>query len=235
MRNRIVWKFLGVYVSLILAAILILNFFVSLRLRDYYKNEISKRLRSNSDLISYIVRDNIVNDNTDGIGDKISELSENLGIRITVIDKRGNVLADSERAPGLMDDHSDRLEVVRALEKGFGESTRFSDTLGYNMKYLAVAVKEKDHFLGIVRLALSLEDVEEEIRGIYRIVLIGGVFAALFVLIAGFFISQNIVNPITQMKDIAQALSKGDFAKRVNTKRKDELGVLAKSLNSMAD
>jgi len=134
-----------------------------------------------------------------------------------------------------MENHDDRPEVKRAIENGFGQSTRFSDTLDYNMKYVAVRVNDGDEHLGIVRFALPLSEVQLQIQTIYRVVLSGAFVAVVIALTAAYFISRSIISPISQMQIAAQRISKGDFSKKVKIKSSDELGELAKSLNIMSD
>ncbi len=57
--------------------------------------------------------------------DRISEDN----IRLTLIDPDGTVLFDTNADPADMDNHSGREEIKAALEKGTGESSRFSATL----------------------------------------------------------------------------------------------------------
>ena len=235
MSNKIIWKFLGACVALIVVVVFILNFFVGLKLREYYEQNISDRLLSNAVLIADILQVGSLKLSQDVIQNKTKELSDKLDVRITILDADGEVLSDSESDPALMETHKDRLEVVRAIKEGFGESDRFSDTLGYSMKYVALAIKDNDRLMGIVRVALPLQDVEAQIRVIYRIVTIAGITAIAIVFIIGYFISKSITNPIREMKEIAQNIAKGDFTKRVKAHSNDELGALAKSLNKMAD
>lgn len=210
MKNKIIWKFLGTYILSIVIAVFVLNFFVGIKLRDYYELKISERLMSNAFLVGDILEEDLSSNAQEQIQTKIEVLADRLNLRITVIDIGGKVLGDSEEDPHLMDDHSDRLEIIRVIEGGIGESNRFSDTLGYNMKYVAIDVKKDNNSIGVVRLALPLREVESQIRVIYRIVLLGGIIAIVFVVITGYFISRSIISPITQMKEIAQALAKGD-------------------------
>ena len=63
-----------------------------------------------------------------------------IGARITIINKDGVVLGDSEEDPATMDNHADRPEVIEALSQGTGSSIRYSATLGYNMMYVAVPI-----------------------------------------------------------------------------------------------
>ena len=134
-----------------------------------------------------------------------------------------------------MENHADRLEIAEALKTGFGQSTRFSDTLGYNMKYVAVRVGRGDDMLGVVRFALPLSRVQLEIRTIYRVVLWGAAASVAVALTVAYFVSRSITLPIRYMKETAERIAKGDFTPRVRIRSRDELGELANSLNAMAD
>jgi signal transduction histidine kinase len=235
MRNKIIWKFFGTFALLALIAVFVLNFFVSLKLQDHFEQRITQKLRSNAILVGDFIKEDLANNRSETIQNKAKTLANELNLRITIVDIQGKVLADSETAPSLMENHSDRPEIIKAIENGFGQSSRFSDTLNYNMKYVAVGVNEGDELLGIVRFALPDSEVQLQIRIIYRIVLLGAIIAIIIALTVAYFISKSITFPISQMQDVAQRIAKGDFSRKVKIKSKDELGELAKSLNLMSD
>jgi two-component system phosphate regulon sensor histidine kinase PhoR len=235
MKNRLVLKFFSAFSVLILIIVFVLNFFVSLRLRDHFEQKISAELKSNAVLVADILEEDLAEDKFEEILQQTSQLADKLDLRITVIEKGGRVLGDSEQQPSLMENHSDRIEVIEAIKTGFGQSTRFSDTLGINMKYVAVRVDQGERILGIVRFALPLSRVQPEIRIIYRVVLFGTIAAVIIALIVAYFISRSITLPIRQVKETARQIAKGDFSRRVRIKSKGELGELAESLNTMAD
>lgn len=61
--------------------------------------------------------------------------------------------------------------------------------------------------------------------------------AILLVLIGGFaafFISRQITGPLEEVTHAAEGISAGDYSRRVNSSRRDELGILAQSFNIMA-
>jgi len=235
MKSRIIWKFFGAFIFLTFIAVLVLNFFVSLKLSHHFEQKITQELQSNAILVSDILKTDLLEGQHQAIRQKSQALADKLNLRITIIDRQGNVVADSEKDPSEMENHKDRPEVITAVETGFGQSIRPSKTLGYNMKYVAVCAKDADQILGIVRFAVPLSEVQIQIRLIYRVVLLGAMAAILIALIVAYFISKSITSPIAQMKETAQRIAKGDFSKKVRIKSKDELGELAKSLNIMSD
>lgn len=235
MNKRIIWKFFGAFAFLTLIAVFILNFFVGLKLRDHFEQKISHELRSNALLVGDILRDDLLKSDNQGIVDKVDALAEKLNLRITVVDMHGLVLADSEEDPASMENHADRLEIAGALNARFDQSTRFSDTLGYNMKYVAVRVPGAAGTHAVVRFALPLSEVQLQIRVIHRVVLLGAIATLIIALTIAYYVSRSITSPIRQMQSAAERIARGDFDTRVSIKSKDELGQLAKSLNTMAD
>jgi len=235
MRSKIIWKFFGAFIFLTIIAVFVLNFFVSVKLRGHFEQKITEKLQSNAVLVGDILKNDVLQGRLEAIQTRTEALADELDLRITIIDKHGTVLGDSEEQPSRMEDHKDRPEVIKAMEIRFGQSTRPSDTVGYNMKYVAVRVDDGDNVLGVVRFALPLSEVQLEIRTIYRAVLFGAIAAMAIALTVAYFVSRSITHPILQMQETARAIAKGDFSRKVRMMGKDELGELAKSLNTMAD
>jgi signal transduction histidine kinase len=235
MRRSIIWKFFAVCISLTLVTVFALNFFASLKLRWDFESKISERLRTNALLVGHILREQLRGGEPKVIQQKVENLANELGLRITIINPQGMVLSDSEKDPSDMTDHGDRPEVVKAMKEGFGQSTRPSETLGYNMKYVAVRVSDDGDVLGVVRFAMPLSEVQLEMQVIYRAVLLGAIVALVIALTIAYFVSRSMTSPIREMKEIAGRLAQGDFSRKVRIKSQDELGELAKSLNTMAD
>lgn len=235
MANKITWKFFGAFIFLTFVVALVLNFFLSLKLRENFERKITEKLRSNAIVVADLMKETLSEYEQGIIQERTKSLANKLGLRITIIDNEGVVLGDSERDPAQMENHKDRLEVAHAIREGFGQSTRFSKTLKYDMKYVAVRVTDSNEILGVVRFSQPLSEAQLEIQVIYRAVVLGGMVAIVIAMIVAYFISKSITYPIAQMKETAQRIAKGDFSKKVEIKSKDELGELAKSLNIMAD
>ncbi len=235
LKNKIFWKFLSAYILLIVAAIFVFNFFVGLKLESYYEQKISDKLKSNALLVGELLASDILDNDVESIKKKTLSLGKKLNYRITVIKPNGKVIGDSKHNPETMENHSDRPEITKALKFEVTESKRFSDTLGYHMKYVALPLIRDKKVIVVIRIALSLEKIEQQMRFIYGIVLLGGLVTFFFAMIFGYLTSKKITNPIREMKEIAKSISIGNFSKRIAIKNKDELGDLGRSLNIMAD
>jgi two-component system, OmpR family, phosphate regulon sensor histidine kinase PhoR len=160
-----------------------------------------------------------------------------LGVRLTVIGLDGKVLGDSQvDKEGLkkVENHLDRPEIQEALKQGTGFSRRYSYTLKKYMLYMAT-VFGKGRPAGFVRMAMAAHDVsifEQRLQGIFAAAL--GMLVVLTLLMS-FLISALISSPLKQVTHFARALAKGEPARLPIGYRQDEIGELARVLNSMSE
>lgn len=87
--------------------------------------------------------------------DFVDKYGTKYDIRITIIDRSGNVVADSQSDAGTMENHADREEVAQALKGEAYTTRRNSYTLKMNYSYTAVPV-ETQEFSGVLRVAIPL-------------------------------------------------------------------------------
>jgi len=235
MRVRILWKLFAAFTFLSVITAIFLTSFLVVRLRSDVEKKISQRLESNAVLAGETFRKDFHEGDIPGIQNRAKTLASELHLRITVIDKQGKVVADSERDPASMENHGNRVEFTEAVEKGFGENTRLSGTLNFPMKYVAVRIADDNDIIGVVRIAVPLSEVQLELRPLYRAAILGAVVAICAAAIIAYLMAHNISWPIRRMKRIAERISKGDFGEKIIIKGNNELAELAESLNTMAN
>ena len=165
------------------------------------------------------------------------EIGEVLGVRVTIVDISGRVVADSEVSREnlkYLENHSNRPEILSALKKNIGISKRYSTTLKQEMLYVAVPLIKKEKLLGTVRLALPLVEVERTIFQAKRIALISLGLGLLMVLVFSFLLSYSFAKPIKKITETATAMAKGDLKKRIGIYPKNEIGILAYTIDDLA-
>ena len=126
-------------------------------------------------------------------------------LRITVIDKYGTVLFDSDADSTSMDNHSLRPEIQMAAEHSEGFSIRTSNTTGLPYFYYA-----KSYGGFIVRVAMPYElDMQRFFRPdtLFLILVFSLFTVALFSLI---FLSDHFGQGISKLRDFAEAAVKGN-------------------------
>jgi two-component system phosphate regulon sensor histidine kinase PhoR len=89
--------------------------------------------------------------------------------------------------------------------------------------------------MGFVRVALPLQVIEKTKKEIRRSVIVAALVALAIAGLMGMLLSRSVARSLLRMSDVAQRISKGDFSKRLYSIPKDEVGTLARAINSMAD
>ncbi len=235
-RRRLIWQLYPSFLAVILVALVVATAYFSYTLHRFYLGQVEGELRLAAD----VAVPQIAGMLSVGTASDIDALCKKQGkagsgqMRLTVIAPSGRVLGDSDEKPALMEDHSNRAEVIDALRKGYGRSVRLSPTLGKNMMYVAVPIREDGPPLAIVRTAIPVTEINQAMRGIYVNIVWAGVAVALCAAFLSLIISRRISQPITQMKGIAQLFAEGRLDSRVPAAGAAELDDLAKALNAMA-
>ncbi len=169
------------------------------------------------------------------IEDVVTSMAREAGVRLTVIDADGRVLADSEQDPAAMENHGLRPEVAKALSGEIGISIRKSGTLGHDMVYVAVPMKRDGTVSAAVRASYPAERFAHA-AALLRRDSIG--FACLLLLLcalSAFALSRHFTAPLRELSGTVTRFSSGDFSARLLLARRDEIGILADAFNSMAE
>ena len=94
-----------------------------------------------------------------------------------------------------------------------------------------------DHgnIIGILRYVSSMEEIDFLLYRffLYSAVVLAGIILVLLILSVTF--SRSILTPINEITNSSRKMAEGNFDEKVPVIYKDELGVLAQTLNSMAD
>lgn len=120
--------------------------------------------------------------------------------RITLIDKDGYVLYESDADYLTMTNHLDRPEIKSAAQTGTGSDTRFSDTLGTEDHYYAVRLEDDS----ILRVSIQTESIIalfERSLLIIVFVIIGIIFVSL---IASVKLTEKLIAPLKRIPEIIE-------------------------------
>ena len=154
--------------------------------------------------------------------------------RLSLLDNSGNVLADT--APGAqpvskLDNHADRPEVRAAMQGGQGYSVRSSGTLGTDMAYASMRVNDER----LLRIALPLNNLQQEIESRVAVFTRIGIVTVVLSLILAGLLSGALRNSLSQMVSVVEAISLGNFQRRLRRIPGREFAPLAEAVNRMAE
>ena len=224
------------YLLITIVAMVVLAVYLSVVVREAYLGTLRSQLTQEARLIAQDLAPILSSDSRSvELGLEADRYSRVLGTRVTIIDPAGLVLADSERNPAEMDNHRLRPEVIEALSLGQGTSIRSSDTLSYDMMYVAVLARLNDNLLAVVRLARPLHAIEETI-GRFRqgVLMVIGLITVVHVLTAT-YIARRTSGPITMLNHVVSRMAQGDLTVRLLPETGDEVGHLTRAFNEMAE
>ena len=88
---------------------------------------------------------------------------------------------------------------------------------------------------GWIHVGLSLEKYNHSVSVLYKRTAVLALVCVFFSLMGSIVYAGQIVRPILKLQSIVRQIAQGDFSVRADTKRKDELGSLASSVNTMTD
>ncbi|MCD6505798.1 HAMP domain-containing protein [Candidatus Poribacteria bacterium] len=232
-RFGITWKYFIACSAIATIAIFTIALLINGVVRDRYRRWTADKLKVHALLAAEIFK-NALNEAPEKADLLAKEIGRSTGLRITLIDPMGTVLADSERDPLTMENHSGRPEIKKALKGEIGMSTRYSTTLGEMMSYVAVPVIEEGRIRGVVRVSLKTREVNLLIGEITDRVLLLSIIMWAVALALTFLFSSLFSSSVRRMVALTRKIAEGDFTARTAVRRRDELGSLAEALNEMA-
>ena len=124
--------------------------------------------------------------------------------RITVVNFKGEVLADTE-GNQMYESHEGREEIKEAMLNGEGYATRKSETTGFNTLYVALNSEEY-----IVRLSIPYDGITEFIPSLIPALAMSAIVSFVIALVLSRKLSYRISKPILEINDGIENMSE-DF------------------------
>lgn len=156
--------------------------------------------------------------------------------RVTVVDKSGKVLSDSETADvSNMENHIDRKEIVAALHGKPVAVTRRSDTTNKDMVYSAVKVDLSSDDYVFVRVSTPVDSVNlyatsTILPNFY--VLIAAIIAAVILSVV---LTKSLVKPMAEIKNSLIALNNGTFTPSTPSEKDPEINKMLSEINDIGE
>jgi two-component system phosphate regulon sensor histidine kinase PhoR len=163
----------------------------------------------------------------------VREAGRRARARVTLIDSRGVVLADSDHDAESMENHGGRPEVQAAYRGRTGTSIRHSATVGRDLCYVAIPVTGSVEG-AVLRLVLPLEEIGAATAEVRRRILLTSLLGAVVALLAALAFSTSFTRRIKRLKHLAEGLLEEPASAPLKPDGNDELGDLARCLTAMA-
>ena len=233
-RARLVWRLFGLFTVIVCGTLVAAGWYFSHELDAFFENEVAVELTARTRLVQALVAPHLAPLNAAAVDDLCKRSGADSNTRYTVILPSGVVVGDTWENPANMDNHAARPEVAGALARGAESSRRFSATLQRNVLYVATAIHDQGRPVAVVRAAIPLSRVEEELARVRsRFIGIGALIAGLALAVT-LALSQRYGRKVRELQEAAARLAEGDLSQRLPAPDSEELAGLAESFNRMA-
>ena len=225
MKSSVFFKLLGAFLIVIFGVTIILDLGIRKQWHLSLLSQIEKSLEQQTRLFAQRV-DAATTLPPEQIAQQVSGATN---ARATIIDRNGNVLADSEADPRKMENHAQRPEFVTALRGGVGTATRTSKTVGIDYLYTAAPTKN-----GAVRLAYPLAAISENAAQIRESLVRGSLLALIIAVILSAAAAVLIARRLQRIVNFAESVASGNLSARIEVDSTDEIARVATALNTTA-
>ncbi len=168
----------------------------------------------------------------DSLDRLIHELGDRTGRRLTIIDRKGDVVADSyfpHRDLESLENHSHRPEIIAAYAGSTGVNIRTSVSTGRPELKVAVPLGRDG---GVARISSPLVQVDAVVWDAQQAVLLGGLLAAVVAVLLSWGFSERVARPLVRLSGAAQRIAQGEHP-ALDTRGRDEIGEMARALQTV--
>ncbi len=220
------------FIALTTLVLIVLYLVISESTERIYIDRLRDELVDQANLVAFsIARVSEDGGSTTELSELFDHLSQLSDARLTLIGPHGDVIADSQADPSLMENHNSRPEVMEARRSVSGDAARASSTVEERLLYVAVLVPESNG--QVLRLAVPLGDVEATVSAAQRSIVAAVAFVIAASIIASWVIAGRLARPLQQLHDQAKGVATGDFSSRVALTGSVEIDAVADAFNTM--
>ncbi len=242
--KKIFWRVL-VYFSLVLLVFTILTGLLFTRFNrtnivGAYRQQLGDFAEGVAKRTAQAVRDNETEEFSDYLR-AVEDLGRMQDIDIWIVSKEDSTHAlDASYTNVELAGMTIPVETENILKKAFdGKKKSYSDyddIYGAVMLHLAIPIRDKNGDVsGAVVASGPMEMQENTVIQYEKYMLLCIAFGGMMAFVLAFFFSRQLVRPIIQIKESALILAAGNYAHKTGVLRKDELGELAKSMDTLSD
>ena len=240
--KRIQSKITLTYVLVAAAVIAAVGILSSARIEPYFRSQLRDHLVSQSDVLRFLLEEEPKASRV-RVNAVVKRFAAMAGVRVTLIDTAGLVLADSDvplEDLASLENHLHRPEVQEALAKGVGSSSRHSATVGRDLLYVVRRVEPSNSSgylqqMEFIRLSRDLNDVQRSIGEIRFCIFIAGLVVLLVIAGVSTLISRRISKPMEEISRRVEEIRSGNFEQHIEIRSNDEIGQVARAVNELVD
>jgi len=199
------------------------------------RSDVRSQALAQADVVAAGANDIVDPPSLPDLGELVRSSAATVKGRVIIVDLSGMLLADSAGTGRTGADYSTRPEIKQALNGSPVQENRYSRTLRRDIIATAVPIANFGKTVGAVRITQASDSLSSSIsRSIYLIVAVGLVVLVLG-LGAGWFIANQLSQPLKRLEQVAIDIAAGDLEARALVEGPAEQKNLSVAFNDMTD
>jgi signal transduction histidine kinase len=234
------WRFMGVIMGITLLVLLVQDLPLSNYLRGVEEDHIITALERDAFVLGGRSQEAL--DAGDAEGNiTITNLAQTYkdagGARVVIVDAAGTAIVtsdDDQNAVGAS--YSSRPEIAKALAGEISSGQRFSETLGFELIFVAVPVFSGDRVVGAVRLTYPESVVTDSVNRQLQLLGLVALVTVFLAGVVGYILSTTITRNLRLLRRATELIADGALDTRADQSvGAPEIRSLSKSFNVMAE
>ena len=226
-------KLLFALITLIIAVLIGLGLLLGQIFKNFYLDTFNSRIQKETRLLASSIEENGAPKEIDP--EMIKGLSDILDVRITVLDKSGDVVHDTDTADSLVGPQ--QKKIVQEIQKNWDVKQKHKKlvTSGNEYRYYWYPLKSANgEMMGLLIMSAEVDALERGTQQIWFVLSISLGLALVLIIILGSRITVRYTKPIESATNVAMELAKGNYRARTYEDRLDETSMLSTSINILA-
>ncbi|RHW36133.1 cell wall metabolism sensor histidine kinase WalK [Lysinibacillus yapensis] len=237
-------KIVLIYVLLIIIALQIIGIYFSSELEDNLKDNFQESITQRIDLVQYSIREELSKESDEtlqSLNTIVREFSTRDINKILVLDKKNKVLAASgaDNQSSVGQQFKNDLVAKAIHSETYADSIKLDEETRNRVWVLATPIMDRvgpnGEVIGVIYIESDIESVFEQMEDINQIFAVGTSISLAITIILGILFAKTITKPIMDMRRQAQAMSRGNYSRKVRVYGDDEIGQLAIAFNHLTN
>ncbi|ASS73918.1 hypothetical protein CIG75_02280 [Tumebacillus algifaecis] len=232
------WRIVLTYMVLIVLALSIFGVYMLQFIEKLYMDNLQTHLKEETALLATWVAPQLETYEEPGQKEDVHEMIRRTGMavsaRVTLLDLRGDVMLDTLGDEETRKNQSDYPEVAAAVDGSVGMHVRKVSYSAYNVLHMAVPVYGDHGQTAVLRMAVPMKGAHETLQELWGRIGISLLIVAAVASLFGLRFAHGIAAPIEAITKSTRKIAAGAFDERIHQRGRDELRVMADSINAMA-
>ncbi|WP_053360721.1 HAMP domain-containing sensor histidine kinase [Bacillus sp. FJAT-27251] len=226
-KRRLVWS----YLLLILFTVILFETIILSALIYYYQEGVKQALRDQGAMFASFYEQELMEGSfSENAEEFLYQYRFLVDAHVQLINMNGKIVAETHQST------NGNMLYFEDVQSSLNGSVAFltSKLDGEKVMSVSFPLESGGTSVGAIRLTTSLEPMGEVyLKNAVILLSIGGI-VIIVAAILSFFLANTITKPVSQITQAAEQMASGEFSTRIQTKKNDEIGKLAETLNYMA-